>query len=62
MNVTDAEIDYEMGLNNNAVLRQIYVITGTQDDPSALIPIIDGTKDDPSMLNSRKVIPRNNQM
>ena len=42
-----------MGLNDYAILKQINVITGTQDDTSALTSITGGTKDDSSTLTSR---------
>ena len=44
-----------MGLNIYAILNQIYVITGTQYDPSAFNSITGRTQDDDSTLNSRTV-------
>ena len=35
-NVTDADTDDAMGLNENVIFKKINVITGTQDDSSAL--------------------------
>ena len=42
-----------MGLNGDAILKQINAITGTQDYPSSLNSITCGTQDDPSTLTSR---------
>ena len=52
-NVTDADTDSYIGLNDYAILKQVNVITGTQYDPSSLTLITGVTKDDPSMMNSR---------
>ena len=54
-NVTNDDTDAEMGFKNDAILKQINFITGTQYDPSALTSITDGTQDDPSTLPLRMV-------
>ena len=51
-NVTDADTDAYIGLNNYAIFKKINVITGTQDDPSALTSKTGVTQDDPSTLSS----------
>ena len=42
-----------MGLNEYAILKQINIFTGIQDDPSTLTSRIGGTQDDSSFLTSK---------
>ena len=46
-NVTDADTDVGVDLNNDAIFRKINYITGTQDDPSLLTSRTGGTQDYP---------------
>ena len=54
-NITDADTDDDMGLNDYAILKQNNVITGNQYDTSALTSITGGNQDDPANLTSTTV-------
>ena len=52
INITDYDTDDYMCINKDSLLKQINVITGNQDDPSALNSRIYGTEDGPTTLTS----------